>query len=100
MLQAATSAVQIAVQEDDSVPACIEHSEADSEDVLEALIQAELAKFQQQQADKYAELLSDGHALMPLSSPAPVQQQLRAQQRQQEVLIGEAAHIVVVHQLD
>jgi hypothetical protein len=57
--------------------------------VLEALIQAELAKFQQQQADKYAALLSEGQAYVPLPSPAPEQQQLRAQQRQQETLIGE-----------
>jgi hypothetical protein len=80
--------MRLSVQEDDSVPACIEQSEADGDDVLEALIQAELAKFQQQQADKYAELLSDGHAVMPLPSPAPVQQQLRAQHRQQKMLIG------------
>lgn len=57
--------------------------------MLEALIHAELSKFQQQQADKYAARASEGQALVPLSSPAPRQQQLRAQQKHQEALIGE-----------
>jgi len=77
------------VQEDDSVPASLgQQSEADSEDVLDALIQHELTKFQQQQADKYAALLSEGQVVLPLPSPAPEQQQLRAQQKQQEALKG------------
>lgn len=78
------------------MPASIEHSEADSEDVLEALIQAELAKFQQQQAEKYAALLSEGQAVLPLPSPAPHQQQLRAQQKQQEALVG-TSHLPTSH---
>lgn len=66
-----------------------QQSEAGSEDVLDALIQHELSKFQQQQADKYAALLSEGQVVLPLPSPAPEQQQLRAQQKQQEALKGE-----------
>lgn len=81
------------VQEDDSVlPASARHSEADSDDVLEAFIQAELAKFQQQQAQKYATLLSEGQAYAPLPSPAPGQQLLRAQQKLQEALSGAILH--------
>lgn len=79
------------VQEDHSeLPASVRHSEADSDDVLEALIQSELLKFQQQQAQKYAALLSEGLAFIPLASPAPGQQLLRAQQKEQEALAGAA----------
>jgi hypothetical protein len=80
------------VQEDHSeLPASVRHSEADTDDdVLEALIQSELLKFQQQQAQKYAELLSEGQAYIPLASPAPGQQLLRAQQKEQEALAGAA----------
>lgn len=70
------------------MPAFTEHSEADSDDVLEALIQSELAQFHIQQAQRYAALASEGHTYIPLASPAPQQQQLRAQQRQQDALIG------------
>lgn len=73
------------------MPAVTEHSEADSDDVLEALIQSELAQFHLQQAQRYAELASEGHTYIPLASPTPQQQQLRAQQRQQEALIGGVA---------
>jgi hypothetical protein len=53
-------------------------------DALEALIQTELSKFQQQQAARYAELLACGQAaVLPLASPAPQQQLLRAHQHQQ-----------------
>lgn len=69
-------------------------ADADSEDVLEALIQSELAKFQQQQAERYAALQQQAEGqpytiVPPLPSPAPGQQLLRAQQKQQEALVGE-----------
>lgn len=82
---------RLCVQEDDSVlPASSRLSEADSDDVLEALIQSELLKFQQQQAEKYTALLSGGQAFLPLASPAPGQQLLRVQQKQQEAPAGAA----------
>lgn len=62
----------------------IRQSEADSEDAFEALIQAELIKFQQQQAEKYAALKAQGQPVFLLPSPAPEQQLLRSQQRQQD----------------
>lgn len=77
------------------MPASIGQSDEDSDDALEAIIQQELAKFQQQQADRYAVLLAEGQAVLPLPSPAPDQQQLRALQRQQESLAGEACHTTV-----
>jgi hypothetical protein len=54
------------------------------EDALESVIQQELARFQQQQAIKYAELAASGWVALPLPSPAPVQQLLRAQPHQLE----------------
>uniref|UniRef100_A0A383VCA2 Uncharacterized protein n=1 Tax=Tetradesmus obliquus TaxID=3088 RepID=A0A383VCA2_TETOB len=54
------------------------------EDALESVIQQELAKFQQQQAVKYAELAASGWVALPLPSPAPVQQLLRAEEHQLE----------------
>lgn len=63
------------------------------EDALESVIQQELAKFQQQQAVKYAELAASGWVALPLPSPAPVQQLLRAEEHQLETDSSGRAHI-------
>lgn len=48
------------------------------------MIEGELAKFQQQQAQKYAQLQTSSQWLtLPLPSPNPAKQQVRAEERQQ-----------------
>jgi hypothetical protein len=69
--------VVTSVQQDDD-------ASDEEEDALESLIQHELSKFQQQQAVKYAELAASGWVALPLPSPAPVQQLLRAEEHQLE----------------
>jgi hypothetical protein len=74
--QASTDGASSVQQDDDA---------SDGEDdALESVIQQELAKFQQQQAVKYAELAASGWVALPLPSPAPVQQLLRAEEHQLE----------------
>lgn len=60
-----------------------EEDASDGEEVaLDSVIHKELCKFQQQQAVKYAELAASGWVALPLPSPAPVQQVLRAEEQQ------------------
>lgn len=71
------------------MPVSVDGGGGDAEDVLEALIQHELAKFQQQQAAHYSELLACGQpVVLPLASPAPQQQLLRSQQKPQEAVLS------------
>jgi 3-dehydroquinate synthase class II len=71
LIQSADGVVPGGRQEDDD-------GNEDYEEQLEAAIDAELAKFQQQQEQKYLQLKASGYQHVALPSPTPAQQLLRA----------------------
>jgi hypothetical protein len=78
-------------QANTDVVALVQQDDAASdgeEDALENLIQQELSKFQQQQAVKYVELAASGWVALPLPSPTPVQQLLRAEEHELETALS------------